>query len=216
MTTITKSVITMSQRARLHDPRSHLPSTECRHGIPSCALHSLRGPSGFLPADLAVAHDPPETESSRGSRRLHAACPPRGGRPGRSLAGAVTRVRHGGDRLAAGAGNSRSNAPSGDPALTMPRRRHAAEQHAPRCELPAARSVAVLRASAAYERACSGSLPDGAVADYMGAGLGRAPIPAQPGSATLRVSDELGKEARDVCLCRYRRAPQAFPGGGSR
>jgi hypothetical protein len=34
------------------------------------------------------------------------------------------------------------------------------------------------------------------VADYMGAGLGRAPFPAQPGSATLRVSDELGKEAR--------------------
>ena len=110
-------------------PRSHLPSTECRHGILSCALHSLRGPGGFLPADLAVAHDPPETESSRGSRRLHGACPPRGGRPGRSLAGAVTRVRDGGDRLVVGAGNPRSNAPSGDPALTMPRRRHAVDQH---------------------------------------------------------------------------------------
>jgi len=34
------------------------------------------------------------------------------------------------------------------------------------------------------------------VADYMGAGLGRAPFPAQPGSVTLRVKDELGKEVR--------------------
>jgi hypothetical protein len=34
------------------------------------------------------------------------------------------------------------------------------------------------------------------VADYMGAGFGPGPFPAQPGSATLRVSDELGKEAR--------------------
>jgi hypothetical protein len=29
-----------------------------------------------------------------------------------------------------------------------------------------------------------------------GPGSGRTPFPAQPGSATLRVSDELGKEAR--------------------
>src|SRR5690348_4875470 len=49
-----------------------------------------------------------------------------------------------------------------------------------------------------------------------GPGAGRAPFPAQPGSATLRVSDELGKETRDVCLRWYRRAPQAFPGGGGR
>jgi hypothetical protein len=56
----------------------------------------------------------------------------------------------------------------------------------------------------------------GGVADYMGAGCGRTPFPAQPGSATLRASDELGKEARDVCLRRYRRAPQALPGGGGR
>jgi hypothetical protein len=42
----------------------------------------------------------------------------------------------------------------------------------------------------------------------------RALFPAQPGSATLRVNDEPGEEARDVCLCRYRRASQAFPGEG--
>ena len=67
MTIITKSMITMSQRARLHDricpPRN----------VGTGSL--LRSPrfartKWFLPADLAVAHDPAETESSRGSRRV--------------------------------------------------------------------------------------------------------------------------------------------------
>jgi hypothetical protein len=112
-------------------PRSHLPSTECRHRIPP-ALSTVC-------ADQVVL----TRRSSRGTRsgrnriepwispRLHGACPPRGGRPGRSLAGAVIRVRDGGDHLVVGAGNPPSNAPFDDPALTMPRRRHAAEQHAP-------------------------------------------------------------------------------------
>ena len=51
----------------------------------------------------------------------------------------------------------------------------------------------------------------------MGAGpLGRTPFPAQPGSAMLRVTFELGKEAGNVCLRRDRRAPQALPAGGHR
>lgn len=104
MTTITKSVITMSQRARLHD-RIYPPRNVGTGSPPALSTVCAALTKWFLPADLAVAHDPAETEASRGSRRLHRACPPRGGRPGRSLAGAVTRVRDGGDRLVVGAGN---------------------------------------------------------------------------------------------------------------
>jgi len=39
-----------------------------------------------------------------------------------------------------------------------------ASRSAPRCELPAGRSVTIVRASAAYERACSGPLHGGPVA----------------------------------------------------
>jgi len=129
MTIITKSMITMSQRARLHDricpPRN----------VGTGSL--LRSPrfartKWFLPADLAVAHDPAETESSRGSRRVFT------GHVRREEDGpaVLLQVRSSGcvtagDRLVVGAGNPPSNAPFDDPALTMPRRRHAAEQHAP-------------------------------------------------------------------------------------
>ena len=49
-----------------------------------------------------------------------------------------------------------------------------------------------------------------------GPGVRPDPFPAQPGSAMLRVTFELGKEAGNVCLRRDRRAPQALPGGGHR
>jgi len=55
-----------------------------------------------------------------------------------------------------------------------------------------------------------------AVLTLWGPGVRPDPFPAQPGSAMLRVTYELGKEAGDVCLRRYRRASQAVPGGGHR
>lgn len=116
MTIITKSMITMSQRVRLHDricpPRN----------VGTGSL--LRSPrfartKWFLPADLAGTRSGRNRIEPWISPRLHGACPPRGRRPGRSLAGAVIRVRDGGDRLVVGAGNPPSNAPFDDPVLTI-------------------------------------------------------------------------------------------------
>src|SRR5215467_720259 len=51
----------------------------------------------------------------------------------------------------------------------------------------------------------------------MGTGReARAPFPAHPGRAMLRVTFELGKGALDVCLRRNRRPTQALPGGSNR
>ena len=61
MTTTTKSVITMSQRARLHD-RIYPPRNAGTGSLPRSPQFART--KWFLPAGPAVAHDPVETESA--------------------------------------------------------------------------------------------------------------------------------------------------------
>src|SRR6266487_2313125 len=109
----------------------------------------------------------------------------------RVRAGETADLRRDGHR-AAGASTARPSAASSDPSESSKR---PAQQPWPSSGTPQASAM-------------------GAYLTLWGPGVRPDPFPAQPGSAMLRVTFELGKEAGNVCLRRYRRAPQALSGGG--